>query len=92
MTDQNANDSKFDRDGPARVRLLIQTGGYGRDDHPNAIRWLAAHDTAAYAAEEASKLRQERSARSTLCAAWIAAAFAVVGAVVSAAALIHSGH
>lgn len=74
--------------GAAKVRWLIQTQGLAPAYMAEAANWLAEVDETELHEREAHEQAQERLARSTDSAAWIAAVASIVAVIVGVIAVV----
>ena len=81
MSENEADEQKFNRMGLERVRILISTDGLPQSMKASAINWVAQRDAEERSRSEASQASQMRTARSTKNAAWLAAAAAMIAAI-----------
>jgi len=81
VSENEADEQKFNRMGLERVRILISTDGLPQSMKASAINWVAQRDAEERSRSEASQASQMRTARSTKNAAWLAAAAAMIAAI-----------
>jgi hypothetical protein len=77
------NERNFEGMGLARVRMLVSTSGLPQQMMSDAIQWVARREEEERQRGLLSEIEGKRIARSTLIAAWIAAAASIFAVAVA---------
>jgi hypothetical protein len=80
--------AQLERHGEAQARLMIASGAFPTQHNVLALKWLAEKDQEARRRNAADQAEQNRIARSSQTAAWVAAIAAIVAAILAATAAI----